>query len=193
MLARYLDCSPAEVRIARDCLLCAARGDEAGRGEHGRPHVAGADVDFSVSHAAGWLLIAVVGEGRVGVDIESVTATRSVEELSDRVLSPAEQQQFLLVPREDRPAWFLRAWTRKEAAVKLTGHGLIASFSHLDTSGQELTASPPPDQWPAEPIYLVDVASDPSLLTAIASTTPVARVALCGPLPDGNAPGPATL
>ncbi len=176
VLGRYLGRSPREVEIARDCLLCG--------GTHGRPYIAGAGLDFSVSHTAGWLLIAVVGTGRVGVDIESMNAARSVDELSRRVLGPAEQEEFLQVPHSDRGGWFLRAWTRKEATVKLTGHGMIVSFSDLDVTGHSAIASPPPDQWPAEPIHLLDIPCGSELRAALAATTPISELRVCGPVPD---------
>ncbi|HET9895827.1 MAG TPA: 4'-phosphopantetheinyl transferase superfamily protein [Streptosporangiaceae bacterium] len=177
VLGSYLGCPPGEVRIARDCLLCG--------GDHGRPYVPGAGFDFSVSHTTGWLLIAVVGAGRVGVDIESLTVARSVEELAHRVLSPAEQDEFLPVPRADRSGWFLRAWTRKEAAVKLTGHGLIVTLSDLEVSGPTVVVSPVPAQWPAEPIHLLDIPCGPELRAAIATTAPVSTLRMCG-LPPGS-------
>ncbi len=176
VLGRYLGCAPREVVIARDCLLCG--------GTHGRPYIAGAGLDFSVSHTAGWLLIAVVGTGRVGVDVESMTAARSVDELSRRVLGPAEQQEFLLVPREERGGRFLRAWTRKEAAVKLTGHGMIVSFSDLDVTGDFAIVSPTPDQWPAEPIHLLDIPCGSEVRAALAATSPISDLRVCGPAPD---------
>ena len=149
---------------------------------------AGAGFDFSVSHTSGWLVIAVVGTGRVGVDIESMTVARSVDELARRVLGPAEQAAFLLVPHADRGSAFLRVWTRKEATVKLTGHGLVVSFTDLDVTGSLAIASPVPDQWPADPIHLLDVPASDDLRTAIATTSPITDLHRCGPPP---APSPA--
>ena len=103
-----------------------------------------------MSHAEGWLLLAVVAKGKVGVDIEAVS-DRAVEDLADRVFSPAEQHQFLLVDRPLRAAHFMTIWTRKEAAVKLTGHGLAAPFSALDVTGPTVIASPPPPTGPRPP------------------------------------------
>ncbi|HEX9624654.1 MAG TPA: hypothetical protein VF979_09775, partial [Streptosporangiaceae bacterium] len=93
VLARYLDCRPADIKIARDCQYCGA--------DHGRPYLAGSQLDFNVSHTKGWLLLAVVASGKVGIDVEAVS-DRAVEDLADRVFTPAEQQQFLLVDRPHR-------------------------------------------------------------------------------------------
>jgi 4'-phosphopantetheinyl transferase len=173
VLGRYLGCRPESVKIARDCRHCG--------GDHGRPYVSGAPVDFSVSHSAGWLLLAVVAGGLVGVDLEQVSDARAVDDLASRVLGPAEQERFLLVPRPDRAAWFIWAWTRKEAALKLTGHGIVGPLSGLDITGPTAVASPPPSGWPAEPIHLRDVPAGPDLRAALATTVPVTNVVHCGP------------
>jgi 4'-phosphopantetheinyl transferase len=184
VLARYLGRPPAEIIIARDCQYCGA--------DHGRPYLPGTGLDFSVSHAKGWLVLAVVGSGKVGVDIEAVS-DRAAGDLPDRVFSPAEQHQFLLVERAHRPAYFMTIWTRKEAAVKLTGHGLAASFSDLDVTGPTVTASPPPSNWPAAPIYLTDLtpkthADGLTLHAALATTFPLHTIRPCGPLPTPPEP-----
>jgi 4'-phosphopantetheinyl transferase len=180
VLGRYLGCPPAAVTIARDCRHC-------GKG-HGKPYVAGAPVDFSVSHAAGWLLLAVVADGQVGVDLEHVSDARAVDDLANRVLGPAEQEQFLMVPRDQRPGWFIWAWSRKEATLKLTGHGIAGPLSGLNVTGPTAVVSPPPAGWPAEPIHLRDVPATPGLRAAIATTAPLDTVLMCGPaLPAGNA------
>jgi 4'-phosphopantetheinyl transferase len=173
ILGRYLGCPPDAVTIARDCRHC-------GKG-HGRPYVADAPVDFSVSHAAGWLLVAVVAEGVVGVDLERVSDARAVDELASRVLGPAEQEQFLMVLRDERPAWFTWAWARKEAALKLTGHGIAGPMSGLNVTGPTAEVSTLPPGWPTEPIHLRDVPATPDLRAALATTAPLSAVVMCGP------------
>jgi 4'-phosphopantetheinyl transferase len=173
VLGHYLGRPAGEVRIARDCRHCG--------GDHGRPYVGGAPVDFSVSHSAGWLLIAVVGDGLVGVDLERVSGSRAVDDLADRVLGPAEQERLLLVPRDDRAAWFIRVWARKEAVLKLTGHGVAAQLSGLDVTGQVAVASSPPAGWPVGAIYLRDVPAGADLRAALATTAPLTDVLHCGP------------
>ena len=94
VLAHYLGGRPADITTARDCQYCGA--------DHGRPYIAGAPIDFNVSHTKGWLLLAVVASGKVGVDIEAVS-DRAVEDLAERVFNPAEQHQFLLVTAPSGP------------------------------------------------------------------------------------------
>ncbi len=173
VIGRYLQCPPEAMTIARDCRHCGK--------EHGRPYVPGAPVDFSVSHSAGWLLLAVVAEGVVGVDLEQVSG-RSVDDLANRVLDPDEQEQFLLVPRDQRGGWFIWAWARKEAALKLTGHGIAGPLSGLNITGSTAVVSTPPSGWPVEPIHLRDIpAAAPDLRAALATTVPLTAVIPCGP------------
>lgn len=173
VIGRYLGCPADALIVARDCRHCGK--------DHGRPYVAGAPVDFSVSHSAGWLLVAVVAGGLVGVDLELVSGSRAVDELANRVLGPAEQKQFLMVPRDERPGWFIWAWARKEAALKLTGHGIVVPLSRLDITGPTAVVSPPPAGWPATPIHLRDVPATPGLRAALAATVPLRTVLMCGP------------
>ena len=186
VLAHYLGRPPAEIKIARDCKYCGA--------DHGRPYLPGTALDFNVSHAKGWLLIAVVSKGKVGVDIEAIS-DRAADDLPDRVFSPAEQYQFLLVDRPHRAAHFMTIWTRKEAVVKLTGHGLAAPFSALDVTGPAVIASPPPPNWPETPIHLTDLPpktsqdGSPLLHAALATTVPIRSLRPCGPILTGVAHG----
>ena len=173
VIGRYLGRPPEAMKIARDCRHCGK--------QHGRPYVPDAPVDFSVSHSAGWLLLAVVSAGVVGVDLEQVS-NRSVDDLANRVLGPAEQQQFLLVPRDERAGWFIRLWARKEAALKLTGHGIAGPLARLNVTGPVAVVSAPPAGWPAEPIHLRDVeAAAHDVRAAVATTVALTEVIPCGP------------
>jgi 4'-phosphopantetheinyl transferase len=168
VLGRYLGRPAGGIAIARDCHHCG--------GDHGRPYITGAALDFSVSHAGGFVVVAVVGEGKVGVDIEVVNQARSSEELARQVLGPAEQAQYLMVPRAGRAAAFVRLWARKEATVKLTGHGLAASLRQLDVTAAAAVAYGQPAGWPDDPIYLRDLPAGEGLAGALASTVPVRAV-----------------
>jgi 4'-phosphopantetheinyl transferase len=181
ILGWYLGRPPEQVQVSRDCRLCE-------KDHEGRPYLAGAPLDFSVSHTAGWVLFAVVAAGRIGVDIELVSADRASDALARQVLGPAEQERFLLVARDERPAAFIRAWCRKEAAVKLTGHGIAAPLRTLDVTGPSAAISPPPSGWPAEPIYLRDLPASGDLRAALASTVPISQVTHCGPVPAPGSP-----
>ncbi len=182
VLCRYLGLPAGDIVIARDCRHCG--------GDHGRPYVAGAALDFSVSHAGEWIVLAVVGAGKTGIDIEAATQNRATDDLAGQVLAPAEHEQYLATPEAGRPAAFLRWWTRKEAVVKLTGHGLAASLRRLDVTGDVAVASGQPDGWPAEAIHLRDFGAPAGLVGALAATVQVTGFSWCQ-LSPGNA-WPAT-
>ncbi len=115
-------------RLARS-LLPPGRWD-IGADKDGRPLIlpAGAG-DLSLSHAGGWAAAALVGGGRVGIDIEVARAGRDVRILAERFLSPAECR---VVAAEGQPA-FLAFWTMREAVSKLWGRGLAEALA-LDGS-----------------------------------------------------------
>ncbi|MEV6964629.1 4'-phosphopantetheinyl transferase superfamily protein [Hamadaea sp. NPDC051192] len=168
--ARYLGVTPDAVPIDRTCRRCG--------GPHGRPTVPG-PIDLSVSHTREWVVLAVVGAGRVGVDLEHEATTRDLDSLTG-TLTAAERAEFAEVPPPDQVGWFLRRWTRKEAAVKLTGHGLAVRFDALDTRGPLAIADGVAPDWPTEDIHLTDVRAGGGLVVALATTVPLRSVLLCG-------------
>jgi 4'-phosphopantetheinyl transferase len=162
--ARYLGRPPTAVTISRECGYCGAG--------HGRPRFDGAAIDYSVSHTRDWVLVAVAGAGLVGVDIESPDSCRDTEGLAGVTLTARERERFDALLRAERDGWFLSAWTRKEAAMKLTGLGLAAPPGRLDVIGPILSAGAVP-RWPATPIHLYNLAAPGGHASALASTVPL--------------------
>lgn len=107
LLAAELGCPPAEVPLTVN--------------PRGRPGVPGDPVTVSVAHAAGLIAVAVSRDGAVGIDLES--ARRPPSALA-WVCSPAERRWLAALPPADRPAGFVRLWTRKEACMKAAGTGI---------------------------------------------------------------------
>ncbi|MFD0395845.1 4'-phosphopantetheinyl transferase superfamily protein [Streptomyces nogalater] len=73
--------------------------------------------------------------------------------------------------RGEVPEAFTRLWSRKEAVVKLTGHGLAARLNRIEVRGE--LARPegsPAEDWPAFPIHLRDAWVEGGRIAAIAST-----------------------
>lgn len=167
--AAYLGLSPQGVEFDRSCPHCPAGAD------HGRPRIRPATgLDYSVSHTADWLLVAVVGGGRVGVDIEAAAALRDPDRLAGVVLGAAERAETA------GPASLLQAWCRKEAAMKVTGFGLRANARELDVRGRMLAVGDVPG-WPAEGIHLRDADAPAGHAAAIASTEPLDELVLRAP------------
>ena len=78
-------------------------------------------IHFSISHA-GERVMAVVGDGPVGCDVEKVTPfdeAMARKCLTDNELSCVKRAS----PGLDRDRSFIRLWVRKEAYVKAIGRG----------------------------------------------------------------------
>lgn len=181
--ACYTGVPPGEARLDRECRRC-------GIGDHGRPRIRGTDrVDISVTHAAGWVVLAVVGAGAVGVDLEGIDGavpgrSRDIDGLAATVLCPAEREVFDGLTGSARVTWFYRCWTRKEAASKVTGHGLSVPPRALEVHGDLVRVEAPPPDWPDTPIHLVDGFAPPGCALALATTVAPTRTRLfTAPIP----------
>ncbi|MFD0385652.1 4'-phosphopantetheinyl transferase family protein [Streptomyces stramineus] len=161
------------VRIARTCDRCGAG--------HGRPRVVGAGYDYSVAHTCRRVLIGVVAQGLVGVDLDTVMNPGVPERLIARTATPDERAALARLPAHELPGAFTRLWSRKEAAVKLTGHGLAARLDRIGVRGD--LAQPqgkPAEDWPVSPVHLLDVSVE-GHVAAIASTHRITDPAVRSP------------
>ena len=173
--SRYLGIAPDEVQVDRDCEHCGAG--------HGRPRLRGGAIDYSVSHTERWLLMAVVGSGLVGADIESRGSITNPEILVRTALTDLEIRIFHRLSTARRTGWLLRSWTRKEAAMKLTGLGLRASPNQVDVS-TPLVQVGDVTRWPDVPIHLRRLVVPDGHAATLATTAPVVTVRRFR-LPDG--------
>lgn len=105
--------------------------------EGGKPYAEGARFDFSPTHTAELVALAIGDCGPIGLDAEAPRG-RDVSRLAraaDRWFTPAENRR-VQTAIQNRPqeaeAVFLRVWTAKEALVKRTGAGL-AGMRRADT------------------------------------------------------------
>ncbi len=163
--AHYLGRAPDLVRIDRRCRVC-------GRNGHGPPEVAGGDgLAVSVSHSAGRVLVAAVGAGSVGVDVEAEGAVEDPDALAEIVLTPQESASYGAQPESRRAEWLLRAWVRKEAALKAHGEGLSADCARVDVRGDRVVV-------PGESrvFHLRDVVPADGYVAALATTSPLSTV-----------------
>ena len=108
--ARFLGRPVDDVVLERTCERCGAN--------HGRPRIAGDTAYVSISHAADIVAVAVTAIGPVGVDVESIRAVDDYHELVDEICAPEERSTV------GGPFDFCLLWSRKEAVLKATGHGL---------------------------------------------------------------------
>jgi 4'-phosphopantetheinyl transferase len=117
--AAELRAEPEQLQVIRDCPHC--------RRPHGRPRIADADIEVSVSHAGRLVAVAVTAVEPVGVDVEHVSAVDYVP-LLPHVLSARERA--MVRSQED----FVVYWTRKESVVKATGAGLYTDLREVEVS-----------------------------------------------------------
>jgi 4'-phosphopantetheinyl transferase len=173
VLGHYLQSPPGSVRVDRGCAHC-------GHASHGRPTLTGpaGTLDFSVSHTARWVLIAVASEGITGVDIESGGSARDFGGLARQILTPAELAQYSTTDSAQKVAWLIRAWARKEAAMKVSGLGMRATPSQLNITGSAAVASDIPG-WPSSPVHLYDLPSLGDHHAALASTEKIITFTVC--------------
>jgi 4'-phosphopantetheinyl transferase len=160
LLAAYLGQPCAAVRIER--------------GEHGKPHVADAPLEFNLSHAGGALLLAVSRRIALGIDLESIRRkTRPAVELARRFFTPAEARALEALPPNRRQDTFLRLWCAKEAALKAHGRGIGFGLDRfefaLDAAGRAAPAA-------GNPWRVVAFAPSPEHVGALAHAGLVSRV-----------------
>lgn len=88
------------------------------------PHALAGKLHFNVSHTSGIVVLAVSGQGPVGVDVEPLNRPVDHLQLAGRYFAAAECEALNQCPMAERAALFYRIWTLKEAYVKALGTGL---------------------------------------------------------------------
>lgn len=116
-LAEALDCDASKLLLPRD--------------PRGRPQLDHAGWDCNWSHSGDWLAVALVRDGRVGVDIERIHARPRALEIARRYFHPREADALARCEPDARSDAFLRLWCAKEAVLKAHGHGLAFGLDRL--------------------------------------------------------------
>ena len=139
---------------------------------HGRPgyRLGGEPVPLllSLSHTAGWTLLAAVVDPepgqRLGIDVED-PARADFDGFDDVVLTPAEQRYLAGLHGVALMRGRARLWARKEAWLKMVGTGLQTAPDTLDVLGSHVNGHaglrdlPPAESGlPAELVAAVAVA-----------------------------------
>jgi 4'-phosphopantetheinyl transferase len=124
---------PRRMHLRRRCAVC---GDEA----HGKPVLVAPSgeigCEFNISHSRGIAVVAIGGSEAVGVDVERCDARTPWAELRD-VFTDRELDLLSSSPGADTG---VRLWVRKEAVLKLTGHGLARAPSGVDVADTSIPA-----------------------------------------------------
>lgn len=88
--------------------------------ERGKPYFENSVFHFSISHTKNHVFC-VLSDRPAGIDAEELDRQIDLR-LADKILSPAERQQFDTAP--DPRVALLKFWVLKEAAAKCSGAGL---------------------------------------------------------------------
>jgi 4'-phosphopantetheinyl transferase len=127
ILASYLDRPPESIEFS-----C---------GPHGKPSLvesgsATRRLEFNLSHSGDLALVAVAWDRPVGVDLEEWERDMNHLELAERFFSPAEREALraLAASADDLVRGFFAAWSRKEAYLKASGHGVARGLHHFDVT-----------------------------------------------------------
>lgn len=127
VLGEALGLAAAEVPLQRDASGC--------------PRIAGGLAHTSLSHAGGMVAIAVAGSGPVGVDLEPSSRAPELPGIAERVCSTEEATQLVRLPAQERAAWLLGLWVRKEAYLKAEGVGLEREMTEFGATDGGAIAS----------------------------------------------------
>jgi len=115
-LARYLDARPEELTFSANAFgkpaLATFPGGAAGR------------LEFNISHTNCLTILAVSGDGEIGVDVENAGRRDASIDIANRFFSPAEAMALRRTPAARRSLAFFELWTLKESYVKARGAGL---------------------------------------------------------------------
>ena len=146
-------------------------------GLYGKPELATPveGLSFSLSHTGDLALLAIGCGRRLGIDAETVRSGVELAYLSRRFFAPAEADEILGLPPDQRLAAFFACWTRKEAFVKALGTGLSLPLDSFQVTTR-------PDQ----PARLVAVGGDKSpcwSLVDLGEPRVAATLAVEGPVP----------
>ena len=91
-----------------------------------------APIRFNISHSGLHGLIAVVPEGRVGIDVEDRSIPRDIDGAASLTFTPAEQVEFTAADGARKTEFFYRIWTMKEALIKALGVGFGLNPSRFE-------------------------------------------------------------
>ncbi len=102
-------------------------------GIHGKPYIKNVEgFFFNISHSGKWIVIAF-GTSEVGVDIEQIRWTGSLEGVVNRFYTEEEKNYiFSATDEKEKAIRFTKVWSLKESYIKFLGEGLsrgLSSFS----------------------------------------------------------------
>jgi 4'-phosphopantetheinyl transferase len=171
-LARKYTIAHGLLRAALGAYLRVSAGSiEISRQTNGKPFVAGAGLGFNASDSDELLILGFAPDAELGVDVEHIRPLPDALDIARRFFHPAEYQQLLAFPEEQRTQAFFRCWTMKEAYLKATGEGLMSPLDGFRVDLERAACVPEicageaaaRDSW-----TIATVMADPSYSVAVA-------------------------
>lgn len=93
-------------------------------GSNGRPELSDLSLNFNLTHSNRLAALAVSQVPVLGVDIEEIRFVEAADRIVKTHFSDEEAREYFSLEPASREVAFLRAFTRKEAALKAYGIGL---------------------------------------------------------------------
>jgi 4'-phosphopantetheinyl transferase len=124
---RRLQANAALKKLLASCLNSDPAKLEFTEQPGGKPALAGAELEFNLTHSGAWAMFAISRDTPLGIDLERPRTFPSQERfqrLVRRICNPEEQEA--VAASEDPSDCLRRFWVRKEAVVKAEGIGVGA-------------------------------------------------------------------
>lgn len=97
----------------------------------GKPFFKNSELFFNISHTNNLVGIAICKNHEIGFDLQF--ARKVYPGLLKKVMHPTELENKNINNQD----FFFKAWTKKEAIVKLTGKGIVSGLSNINSLVQE--------------------------------------------------------
>jgi 4'-phosphopantetheinyl transferase len=146
----------------------------AAQAPHAKPRLAGraATLEVSLAHSAERVVVAISRGVELGVDVERIAPEGEEDSLLESVLCAEEHHELDGLARPLRAWAFCRYWTRKEAVLKATGHGLSVEPTRIAVTPPTRRAALVSWSGPARPaqaVHLYDLEVGAGYAAALAT------------------------
>jgi 4'-phosphopantetheinyl transferase len=163
ILSRYLDCPAASLQFRTE--------------RHGKPALVGHRLAFNLSHSGSVVMVGVApADLAIGVDVEQVRPLSDMASLVRYVASDAEVVAWDALPVDRREAAFFDLWTRKEAAIKAIGEGLLRAPNSFAVGTRDTILRLPGG--PALSIHSLERVADHASAVAVAGPSRLCTMSL---------------
>lgn len=119
-LGHYLQQPPNEIEICSK--------------EKGKLFLNNRNLFFNLAHSKNMALFAFNHDYEIGIDIEEIRPLNDLHSIAQRVFTEIEIDYLNNTKQDETLNSFFTLWTRKEAAIKVSGEGLTAPLKDITTT-----------------------------------------------------------